>query len=113
MNERSESNEGSISGPIHSIAKCPVCGGGLCGIRICSGDDPTQASPGLGFVMCDECEAIWLEPDTSSEHLYVEPESPLCPICRGGLWGTSRWANADEVESLGWSAAVDHELDWH
>ncbi|MCO8121967.1 hypothetical protein NHH03_09485 [Stieleria sp. TO1_6] len=99
------------TGPHHSIATCPVCGGGLCGVRLCTGDDPTEAAPQSGFVMCDECEAVWLEPDVTSEHLYVDPESPRCPICHGGLWSTSRWAGRDEIESLGWSSLIDPGLD--
>lgn len=99
------------SGPFHSIATCPICGGGLCGLRICTGDDPTRAMPGGGFVMCDECEAVWMEPDITTDHIYVDPENPKCPICRGGLWGGSRWANRDEVQSLGWTSTVDPKLD--
>jgi hypothetical protein len=98
-------------GPFHSIAHCPVCGSGLCGIRICTGDDPTESIPGRGFVMCDECEAVWMEPDISGEHLYADPENPVCPICRGGLWRNSRWADQSDVNELGWDQAVDPDLD--
>jgi hypothetical protein len=99
------------SGPLHSIATCPICGGGLCGVRICTGDDPTEAMPGGGFVMCDECEAVWMEPDVATEHVYVDPEKPQCPICRSGLWSGSRWADRNEVQSLGWASSMDPKLD--
>ena len=107
MNEPIESSVG----PLHSIAHCPICGGGLCGVRICAGDDPTEPLPGRGFILCDECEAVWMQPDVSSEHLYVDPETPKCPICGGNLWRTSRWATHDEIRQLGWSAAIDPKLD--
>lgn len=107
MNERFEPN----TGPSHSVANCPLCGGGLCGIRICTGDDPTQSMPESGFVMCDECEAVWLEPDVTADHIYVDPEKPKCPICRSQLWHNSRWANRDEVKTLGWISAIDPNLD--
>ena len=38
--------------PFHSIGFCPVCGGGLCGVRLCSEDSPH------GLISFDECEAI-------------------------------------------------------
>lgn len=99
------------AGPHHSIAQCPICGGGLCGVRVCSGDDPTDASARKGFVMCDECEAVWLEPDIASEHIYVDPVDPICPICQGGLWSTSHWAHHDEIELIGWTHALNRSLD--
>lgn len=99
------------SGPLHSITTCPVCDGGLCGIRICTGDDPTTAMPEKGFVMCDECEAVWLEPDIATKHIYVDSVAPKCPICRGGLWGCSRWAERSDLETLGWMNYIDPDLD--
>ncbi|MEO1618578.1 MAG: hypothetical protein AAFV88_22200 [Planctomycetota bacterium] len=96
--------------PSQSLSLCPICEAGLCGIRICLGDDPTEANPNRGFVMCDECEAVWLEPDTTSQHVYVDPDTPRCPVCQGGLWQTSRWASKDEVSELGWCSHVDSSL---
>lgn len=106
--------------PNHSIGFCPICGGGLCGIRICSGDgadgeaDRARSSPGPthGLVVCDECEAMWLEPDLGTAHQYPAIEDARCPICSAPLWGPcGRWASRDEIESLGWECAVDPELD--
>ena len=97
--------------PLHSIAKCPICEGGLCGIRVCTGDDPTVPIEPRGFVLCDECEALWYEPDVRSEHGYVDPESPRCPVCNSGLWGGSRWATRQEIETIGWADAIDASLD--
>ncbi len=99
------------AGPPHSIGRCPICEAGLCGVRICTGDDPLSQQPTGGFILCDECEALWLEPNTASEHSYVDPENPSCPICRGALWSTSRWALQDDIKTLGWSGAVDPDLD--
>lgn len=107
------SSQGSPTlGPQHSVAQCPICDGGLCGVRVCSGDDPTEATPAKGFVMCDECEAVWLTPDVTSEHIYVDLEDPICPICHAGLWSTTHWADRSEVELLGWSGAINPDLDW-
>ncbi|WP_372895654.1 hypothetical protein [Stieleria sp.] len=98
-------------GPIRSVAICPICDGGLCGVRICTGDDPTQPLPDRGFVMCDECEAVWMDPDVQTEHHYVDAQDPECPVCHGGLWTASRWADRQDVQRLGWSDAIDAGLD--
>ena len=106
--------------PIHSIGFCPICGGGLCGIRIC-GVDPATADDRFeklandgphGFVICDECDATWLAPDLKTAHQYPDIEDERCPICGEPLWGTaSRWAEWQDIESLGWEFAVDRSLD--
>ncbi|WP_182865842.1 hypothetical protein [Stieleria mannarensis] len=97
--------------PLHSVAVCPICDAGLCGIRICTGDDPTEPMPRRGFVICDECEAVWMVPDVRTVHQYLDSRNPICPICHAGLWTASRWADRDDLERLGWSHAVDAALD--
>lgn len=128
--------------PLRSISTCPICGGGLCGIRFCRGPhsvDPRPdaiepaadewnsgeasnselQSPPLdpvitphGLVVCDECEAIWRQPDVASPHSYADPEHPLCPICGVPLWSDRcSWAGDEEIAELGWADAVDHSLD--
>jgi hypothetical protein len=89
----------------------------LCGIRICGLTPAESASQQRGdsihgLVVCDECEAIWLDPDVKSDHVYPNPTDSACPICCQPLWGpTSRWANDEDVRALGWSDAVNHDLD--
>ncbi|TWU42398.1 hypothetical protein [Novipirellula artificiosorum] len=100
--------------PKHSIDFCPICGGGLCGVRICGlrRQDNQMASGGHGLIVCDECEAIWLEPDVSAPHQYPDACDARCPICNEPLWGAqSRWADADDLELLAWSRFVNHDLD--
>jgi len=109
--------------PYHSIGPCPICGGGLCGIRICGLPTPNQVIGNAdidtttgphGLIVCDECEAIWLDPDKNVDHQYTDPEDPRCPICRDSLWnGNNHWANTAEVHFIGWSDAVDPNLDYH
>jgi len=92
--------------PKHSIGYCPICGGGLCGVRICGVDSPH------GLVVCDECDATWLEPDLQTAHQYPDVEDPRCPVCNQALWdGPGHWASWHEIESLGWEPAVDRRLD--
>ena len=105
--------------PQHSIDFCPICGGGLCGIRIC-GVPPREPGTFLenayenahGLILCDECEAIWLDPDVTTDHQYPDAEDGACPVCSASLWGeNSRWAGAADIEALGWTAAINHDLD--
>ena len=136
--------------PFHSISQCPICEGGLCGVRICGLPDHQQfagqqsagqqlrnqfvsitdppfggeAAPASnhhvdrtagphGLVVCDECEAIWLEPDTTSEHQYPDPENAKCPVCGDHLWnGNNHWANRVEVAFLGYGSKIDSALDY-
>ncbi|TWU45402.1 hypothetical protein Q31b_05740 [Novipirellula aureliae] len=96
--------------PKHSIDYCPICGGGLCGVRICGLDETTPHPHGL--IVCDECEAIWLEPDISSPYQYPDADDSRCPICSQPLWGNqSHWANEKEVEQLGWKGYINPTLD--
>ncbi|TWU56506.1 hypothetical protein Poly51_24170 [Rubripirellula tenax] len=109
--------------PKHSINFCPICGGGLCGIRICgvAAKDSidienqfakTGSTQPHGLIVCDECEAIWLEPDVNTAHQYPNIEDAKCPICQEALWGPqSRWADATDVETLEWEYAVNPDLD--
>lgn len=125
--------------PFHSISQCPICEGGLCGVRICGLPDKQHRQPdsdefvGItdppfggeaaplvdttagphGLVICDECEAIWLEPDTSTEHQYPDPENAKCPVCGDHLWnGNNHWANLAEVAFLGYENKIDPSLDY-
>lgn len=111
--------------PQHSIDFCPVCGGGLCGVRICglpvndlhqdslpSRDSNASSHELHALILCDECEAIWLEPDLSSDHVYVDPIESKCPVCNQDLWGPqSRWAREDDLQNLGLTDVVNRELD--
>ncbi len=140
--------------PLHSVDYCPICGGGLCGVRICGlpvdprvarkdnvvqddedldianrdkrktqlakhpdGLDGLPASNTIqvephGLVVCDECEAIWLEPDVSTQHQYPDSEDAHCPICTAELWGPqSRWATEFDMALLGWSRCHKPDLD--
>ncbi|MEM9366574.1 MAG: hypothetical protein AAGD07_11310 [Planctomycetota bacterium] len=94
-------------GSRYNIAFCPICGGGLCGIRVCGEDKGCLC----GIILCDECEAIWERPDVQASHAYPDPEQATCPKSGRSLYGeTARWATADDVIALGWVDAVDPDL---
>lgn len=78
---------------------CPVCQCGLRRIRVCETPDGDLR----GYVMCDECEAIWLTPDELSSYRFPRDEKPECPVSDLPLYGPqSRWATVSDVEHLGW-----------
>lgn len=65
-----------------------------------------------GLVVCDECDAIWLEPDLTTAHQYPDVENAECPICQVALWGpNSRWANRNDLALLQWDLAINPALD--
>lgn len=94
--------------PHFSIDYCPRCGAGLAGVRICGlGTDSPH-----GLVVCDECEAIWLEPDTRGQHQYADASDARCPKCTEPLWGPqSRWATQQDLIQLNWFDAIDANLN--
>lgn len=80
---------------------CPICGCGLRRLRACSG---ASATPGLhGYILCDDCETMWLEPDVRSPHSFPDAESPACPVCGQPLFGPqARWASLQDLYEIGW-----------
>lgn len=75
-------------------------------------DSPTTAQHEHGLVVCDECEAIWLNPNIESRHQYSDSEDARCPMCGDPLWGnSSHWASMAEIDELGWAYAIDRTLD--
>lgn len=103
-----------LESPLHSIANCPVCDDGLLGVRLCHGDPGGAIGKTVephGLIICDQCEAIWRQPDRQSPHQYADAENAKCPRCQTDLWQTSHWASLDEVSRLGWIDAIDRELD--
>ncbi|MEZ6090606.1 MAG: hypothetical protein R3C05_21815 [Pirellulaceae bacterium] len=95
--------------PHYSIDYCPVCGAGLLGVRICG----LGTHDAHGLVVCDECEAIWKEPDVSTPHQYTDASDARCPKCALPLWGPqSRWATAEDLVYLNWQHAIDSDLNF-
>lgn len=86
------------------VGNCPCCDQGLLGIRICCEDE-------IGLIVCDECEAIWLEPARCTPAIFTEQPDSRCPRCDRPIWQPpSHWAAADEVERLGWQREVVGEF---
>ena len=93
------------------ISECPICDGGLCTVRVFF-DDHNRLSHGL--VICDECEAIWLQPNIRGVHVYTDSESPVSPVNGQPLFDRrrSRWANEADVAALGWTDHLNPKLSY-
>ena len=99
-----------MSNPCHSIGFCPICGDGLCGIRIYQTDSDST----YGLIVCDECDAVWTEPDLSREPYYPDSEDARSPIDGQPIWSpSSNWADLRECALLGWLGAIDPVLHCH
>jgi hypothetical protein len=63
------------------------------------------------FAMCDECEAIWLQPSTTSPHQFPDAEDPICPLTSIPLYGSnSRWATTEDIKGTDWENEVVVDL---
>lgn len=83
------------------IGECPVCVNGLCRVRTCRspGGEPHF------YALCDECEALWLQPDTAAEFVFCDAESPRCPICDQALYGPhAHWSTPGDIQGTLWAA---------
>ncbi len=99
-------NQQPASPWIH-IGECPICADGLCRVRCCVTSDGNKHL----YAMCDECEAIWLEPSTSAPHQFPDAEDPLCPLSGVPLYGAgSRWATTDDIKGTDWESEVVVDL---
>lgn len=89
------------------IGECPVCVNGLCRVRHCDGGAGAGAEAAHLYAMCDECEAIWIEPTTDSSKSFPDSENPQCPICHQDLFGAqARWALPADVCGTDWDGMV-------
>lgn len=91
---------GEIEFPAGYLAVCPVCEQGSCRVR-CARDDDNSL---VALVVCDECEAIWQQPNLQGEPYYSDPAEPSCPSTGWPLWDAQRWhwATPQEMAELGW-----------
>src|SRR3954468_24330151 len=90
---------------LHVEGICPFCHGGSVGFGPCS-DGKTIV------LMCDECEALWLDPEhrTAADILFPHSGSFEVPGLEVSIGGDrAGWATRAEVESAGWREHVAGE----
>ena len=88
------------------IGECPVCVDGLCRVRTCVKDAAAHF-----YALCDECEALWIAPNTDSPRTFPGASQPQCPICQQDLYGAqAHWALADELRGTEWMANAIFEV---
>lgn len=85
--------------------ECPFCDQGMVGFRRCS--DGVMI-----ILLCDECEALWLDPArrTVDDLLWPSPPYAQIPGSPHSMFGgRSGWATRDEVERAGWQDYIAGE----
>ena len=83
---------------MYYVGLCPRCEEGLLGIRVCD----SQAN-----ILCDECDALWTNPQHIDGVPFMVQADPPCPECGQSLWGKqAHWADRREVESVNWWSNV-------
>jgi hypothetical protein len=86
-------------------AFCPICKWGAIGFRQCS-DGKTIV------LMCDECDAVWLDPqEIDSDHaLFPAPPEFLVPTLECSVSvPLSHWATQKEITTRGWACYIAGE----
>lgn len=80
------------------IGECPVCINGLGRVRTCGEGESRHF-----YAVCDECEAIWKEPDIASKRDFADAEDPRCPLCAEALYGEqSHWSLTSDILGTPW-----------
>jgi hypothetical protein len=87
---------------------CPFDGpyGQIC-FRLCANGESI-------VLMCNECDAVWLEPEHFEIDYFLSPQPPdfLVPGTNCSVGGPkSRWASKDEVSKKGWSSFIVGETE--
>ncbi len=96
----------SSNSRMYYIDECSLCGTGPLGLRYCGKCKEIA-------ILCEECEAIWITPDTKAPPLLSQnPTKTLCPKCKTGslLSNTSHWATLREIQGTPWLVeALEHD----
>lgn len=83
------------------VSNCPICQCGLRRVRACTGTG--DQAPLHGYVLCDDCETVWREPNLRSEQEPSDASQAACPVCHQPLYGPqARWATEEDIVALGW-----------
>jgi hypothetical protein len=79
---------------------------GEIGFRLCA-DGKTI------ILMCDECHAVWLDPEHLEIERFLSPQPPefVVPGLKCSVrFPESRWATREEVTNYGWSDYIVGEI---
>lgn len=81
---------------------CPRCEQGLCRIRTY-----TQEEKNRYFLLCDECDATWTNPDEMHIFKQSNTADAVCPNTDIPLWSSeTHWATLLETIASGWFGHV-------
>jgi hypothetical protein len=87
------------------IGTCGVCGTGNIGIRV-------AASARRVVGMCDECDAVWMDPKLQDgPHFPKQPELTCHADGSSLRHAPAHWASRAEASAAGWAGAVLGETE--
>jgi len=83
-----------------ALASCPCCQSGQLGFRLCADRESV-------VILCDDCALVWTHPSKiTAEHARDPVSQEFSRQLPGIQLQKSRWATAEEIHKVGWSAYV-------
>jgi len=78
------------------VGFCRICGTGPLGLRECGRCHAV-------VVLCDECDATWIDADFSGTPQFASDGELPCPHCQASLIKKpSRWATQGTIHDIAW-----------
>ncbi len=88
---------------ILGLGVCAFCEGGIVGVRV-----PVSGKRFVG--QCDECDAVWLDPERRDGPHFLAQPLMLCPDDGSSLWSPpAHWATREEIANTAWASAITSE----
>lgn len=79
-----------------TVGTCRICETGPLGLRLCGGCQSV-------LILCNECDAAWIDSHCDTKPAYADEESMPCPHCEKSLWDEqASWLNREEIDSVSW-----------
>lgn len=95
-------DEADLGDQMLFIGFCRVCETGPLGLRTCGGCNSV-------LVVCDECDSLWTDADTSQPPATTGSETLACPHCEANLYDApSHWSTLDDAANSSWVQTALH-----
>jgi hypothetical protein len=89
-------SDADMPAEMHYVGFCRLCGTGPLGLRACGGC-------GELVVLCDECDAMWLDANFSARPQFGSQDDLPCPYCATSLLRPpSCWASQARIAKVAW-----------
>jgi|GEM_PF-545885 len=81
---------------MYYVGFCRICGTGPLGLRECGACRSV-------VVLCDECDAVWVDAQFSDQPKFAAEGELPCPHCEESLVEVpSRWASKEKINGTNW-----------